>query len=166
MPQPKSKAQIIKRLGTERKRLEKCLSALSSQDMLLSSVVGEWSVKDVLAHLADWEAHMLIWVEAARSGDQVKSPDPGLTWRQLDIFDERIYAVHRNQPLDNVLEYFHTTHNQFMVMVEAMPDEEMLTRGFYAFTGKAAVYNWLVSYARHDLWGKTEILKGLKSRKG
>ncbi|MDE3090017.1 MAG: ClbS/DfsB family four-helix bundle protein, partial [Chloroflexota bacterium] len=85
MPQPKSKAQIMKRLQTERKRLEQNLTCLSRDEMLQPGVVGESSVKDVLAHLADWEARMPVWIQAARSGDRVESPEPGLSWKQLDI---------------------------------------------------------------------------------
>lgn len=164
MPQPKSKATILKRLQAERRRLEQNISSLSQADMLQPGVVGDWSIKDVLAHLADWEAHMPAWVEAARLGSPVDTPEPGLTWKQLDIFNERVYERHRQQPLDEVLEYFHTTHNQFMSMVEAMPEAEMLEPGRFAFTGKAAVYSWLSAYAAHDAWGKTKILKWKKAR--
>jgi hypothetical protein len=157
MPEPKTKAQIIKRLQAERRRLEKNLSYLSRKDMLRPRAVGGSSVKDVLAHLADWEARMPVWTEAARRGDPVESPEPGLTWKQLNILNERIYQAHRNQSLEEVLEYFHTTHKRFMDMVEAMPEEEMLARGRYAFIGNGAVYDWLTAYANHDLWGKTKI---------
>jgi hypothetical protein len=163
MPQPKSKAHILKRLQAERRRLEQNLAALSPDDMLRPGVVGEWSVKDVLAHLADWEAHMLVWVEAARSGDPVESPDPGLTWEQLGVFNQRVYEAHRDQPLEDVLEYFHSAHRRFMDMVEAMPEDEMLTPGRYAFTKRGAIYDWLGAYAAHDLWGKTEIRKWMKA---
>jgi hypothetical protein len=164
MPPPKSKATILKRLQTERRRLERNLSTLSPEEMLQPGVVESWSVKDVLAHLADWEAHMPVWVAAARRGEAVDSPDPGLTWTQLDVLNQRIYEAHRDQSLDEVLEYFRTTHDQFMEMVEAMPEEEMLARGRYAFTGNAAVYDWLNAFAAHDLWGKTKIRTWVKAR--
>ena len=163
MSQAIGKARMLKRLQTERNRLEQTLSCLSRDDMLQPHVVGEWTVKDVLAHLADWEAHMLAWIAAGRSGDPVENPDPGLTWGQLNISNQRVYETHRDQPLEEVLEYFRAIHNQFMAMVEAMPEEEMLTRGCYAFLGKDTVYDWLDRYAAHDLWGKTEIRKWMKT---
>lgn len=163
MSQAKSKARILKRLQTERNRLEQTLSCLSRDDMLHPHVVGEWTVKDVLAHLADWEAHMLVWIAAGRRGDPVENPDPGLTWEQLDIFNQRVYEAHREQSLEEVLECFRTTHNQFIAMVEAMPEEEMLTRARYVFIGNDTVYDWLTQYAAHDLWGKTQIRKWMKT---
>jgi hypothetical protein len=159
MVQAKSKAIILKRLRTERTRLEQTLSSLSPEEMTGPSVVGEWTVKDVLAHLADWEGHMLTWVEAGRSGDPVEHPDPGLTWKQLDIFNQRIYQAHRDQPLEEVLDYFHASHDQFMIMVEGIPDEELLTGSIFPFLGRDNIYGWLVQYANHDRWGNTHILK-------
>jgi len=164
MPQEKSKAGITARLNAERRRLEKNLAELNREEMTLPGVVGEWSVKDVLAHLADWEAHMLVWMAAARRGEAVSNPDPGLTWKQFDVMNQRIYMAHRDQTLDEVLTYFRDTHNQFMEMVAAMPEDEMLERGRYTFIGKGAVYDWLNAYAAHDAWGKREIRAWIKGR--
>jgi hypothetical protein len=106
---------------------------------------------------------MPIWMDAARSGDSVESPEPGLTWKQLGILNQRIYQAHRHQSLEAVLEYFRAAHNKFMHMVEAMPENEMLTRGRYAFIGKDAVYDWLKGYANHDLWGKRKLREWMKA---
>jgi hypothetical protein len=131
--------------------------------MLQTGVVGPWSIKDVLAHLADWQARMPVWLAAAQCGEAVQTPASDLTWQQLDILNQRIYEAHRDQSLDEIFEYFHTIYNHFMEMVEAMPEEEMMVRGRYAFLGKGAVYNWLGAYAAHDVWGKTQIRKWMKA---
>jgi hypothetical protein len=164
MPQPKTKARILKRLETERRRLEQNLAGLSPAAMLEPGVVGQWSVKDVLAHLADWEARMPVWIEAARRGGPVETPEPGLTWKQIHTVNRRIYEAHRDQPPEKVLDYFRSTHRRFMAMAESMPEDEMLAPGRYAFTGKGAVYDWLSGYAAHDLWGKTKIRAWMKAR--
>jgi hypothetical protein len=164
IPEPKSKPKIIARLQTERKRLEQNLAGLSQEDMLQPGVVNDWSVKDVLAHLADWEAHMPAWIEAARRGDPVAEIEPGLNWKQFEAFNQRIYARHRDQTLEEVLAFFHETHRQFMQMVEAMPEDEMLTHGRFGFIGKGVIYDWLKAYANHDVWGKNHIRKWMKQR--
>ncbi|MBP1692323.1 MAG: glyoxalase/bleomycin resistance protein/dihydroxybiphenyl dioxygenase [Chloroflexi bacterium] len=164
MLKQKTKTQIIHTLETERKRLEANLSTLTPTEMLEPGVVGEWSVKDILAHLADWEAHMPEWVGEARRGAVVETPEHGHSWDHLDVFNETIYERHRGQPLEVVLGYFHDTHLQFMEMVSAMPEAEMLTPGYYTFTGKSAIWDWLKAYANHDLWAKTKLRKWMKSR--
>ncbi len=159
MVEPKSKKLMISRLQAERKRLEQNLARFSLEDMLQPGVVGEWSVKDVLAHLADWEAHMPAWLAAARAGDPVAEIESGLSWKEFDSFNRRIYLRHCDKSLDEVLDYFNETHRKFMAMVEAMPEEEMLAHGRYAFIGKGTIYNWLAAYANHDRWAKTHIRK-------
>ncbi len=164
MPLPRTKAAIMDRLRAERRRLEQNLSGLTREQLSATDVVGHWSIKDVLAHLADWEAHMSVWLDAARKGEPVEGPDPGLTWKQFDLLNERIYQAHRDQSLDYVLDYFRGEHERFMAMVEAMPEDEMLERGRYPFLDRQAVYDWLGAYAAHDTWAKTEIRKWLKRR--
>ncbi len=163
MPQPKSKAIILEKLNTERRRLEQNLADISPEQMQQPGAVGEWSVKDVLAHLADWEAHMPVWVESAREGDPVAEIEPGLNWKQFDDFNQRIYERHRQQSLLEVLAYFHEIHYQFMQMVDEMEKSEMLARGRYTFIGKGAVYDWLSAYAGHDRWAKAHIRKWRRS---
>jgi hypothetical protein len=160
----RSKSHILEQLAAERTRLEQTLASLTPEEMMEGGVVGRWSVKDVLAHLADWEAHMLAWLDAARRGDAVHGPDPGLSWRQLKKFNARIFEAHRDQSLPEVLEYFSAMHARFMAMVAAMPEEEMLARGRYDFLAGAAIYNGLVQYAEHDGWGVKRIGDWLKAR--
>jgi hypothetical protein len=164
MAKERSKLEMIQKLQAERKRLEQNFSHLSHEQLLIPNVVGKWSIKDVLAHLAHWESKMPVWMEAARKGEDVSTPDEGLTWKQLNIFNERVYQAHRDQTLAEVLQYFHNTHHEFMAMVEAMPEDEMLTPGKYAFIGKGTVYDWLNAYAAHDRWAKTHIRKWMKTQ--
>lgn len=164
MPPEKTKKRILQMLNTERKRLEQNLATLTPKEMLLPGVVGEWSVKDILAHLADWEAHMPVWMDAARRSDPVAEIESGLNWKQFDEFNQHIYTRHRDQPLIEILAYFRSTHEEFMQMVEDMPEVEMLERGRYPFIGKGAVYDWLSAYAAHDRWAKTHIRKWIKTR--
>lgn len=160
-PSPRSKPAILIRLQTERRRLEHNLATLSPEEMTRSGVIGAWSLKDILAHLADWEAQMPKWVADARQGKKVSPPT---SRKALDEFNERIYALHKHRSLEEVLVFFHTTHAQFMKMVTDMPEEEMLTRSRYPFTGRAAIYEWLIAYANHDLWAKNHLRKWLRSR--
>lgn len=50
------------------------LAPLSREDILRPNVVGEWSFKDMLAHLAHWEAFLPDWIAASRLGEPVETP--------------------------------------------------------------------------------------------
>ncbi len=164
MPKPISKAQAIEILETERRRLEQNLAKLSQADMLQPGVVGEWSVKDVLAHLASWEQLFLDWYAADQRGETPHPPAPDLTWKQLDILNERIFKKHHNRPLSKILAEFRKTHEQFMATVQAIPKKDITTKGRFAWIGKAAMYSWLTAFASHDQWAKTKVRKWIKTR--
>jgi len=160
----RTKDWVVKRLVAERRRLVNNLAALTDEDMLLPGTVGETSFKDMLAHLAHWESLMPGWVAAARRGEDFQTPAADLTWNQVHVFNQRIYEQHRDQPLEDVRKDFHSEHEAFMDMVEAMPEEEMLERGRYSFTGGSALFDWLNAYAAHDMWGKQKIRAWFKSK--
>jgi hypothetical protein len=160
----REKAHIIQYLDTERRRLEQNLARLTPADMLQPGVVKGWSVKDVLAHLYDWEARLPLWLDAARKGLPDNCPDPDFTWRQIDQLNLHIYLAHRDQPLDSVLQAFRETHRRFMQVVATLSDDELLTPSYYTFTEKASIFDWLKGFANHDLWGKTKIRQWLRSQ--
>ena len=149
----------------ERKRLIQKLDALNVEELIQSGVVGTWSVKDVLAHLAHWEAGMQRWLRAARKGLAMNGPEKGLTWDQMTEFNQRIFEAHQDESLAKVMRYFHDTHTDFMKMVKDIPKDELLTNGYYSFTERKAVYDWLSQYAAHDRWAKTKIKAWMKARK-
>ena len=164
MSKPKNKATVIERLHTERRRLEANLARLSREEILQPNTMGEWSFKDVLAHMAHWEAFLPDWIAASRRGERVETPAPGLTWKDLGVLNQLIYEAHRDQSLEDVLEYFRATHTRFMALVESLTDDEILTPGYYAFTGGGSLYDWLNAYAAHDLWGNSKIRQWLKAQ--
>jgi hypothetical protein len=166
MARSRSKAQALARLEEERALLEERVASLDPGSMLRPGVVGEWSVKDVLAHLADWEEHMLDWVASSRRGERVPGPEPGLSWNRLKDFNRRVFERHRDERLDQVVEYFRGAHGRFMELVAAMPEEEMLKRGRYPLTGKQAIYDWLLQYAAHDAWARRRIGEWLERGEG
>jgi hypothetical protein len=158
MPLARTKPEIIKRLTAERRRLEANLAKLTPAQIVQPDAVGKSSIKDVLAHLAEWESFMPGWVEASRSGENIAEPN----WKENDLLNEQIYQKHKGKSLDEVLAFFRDTHRTFMALVEAMPEEEMLTPARYTFLGQGAIWDWLNAYAAHDMWGKKHILNRIK----
>jgi len=165
MPKQISKAQAIERLETERRRLEQNLAKLSQDDMIQPGVVGEWSVKDVLAHLTSWEQFFLDWYAADQHGEVPHPPAPGLTWKpkDLDILNRRIFVKHRDRSLSRILADFRNTHKRFMATVQAIPEKDIITKGRFAWIGRPAMYSWLTAYVSHDRWAKEKVRERFKS---
>jgi hypothetical protein len=166
MAQITNKAQLIDHIQTERRRLQQNLDKLSPQDMLLPDAWGAWSVKDLLAHLAEWEGLFFGWYEAGKRGEVPVTPAPGVTWRNLDPLNRQIYEKHRSQSLESVLKEFHDTHQKLVDTIQAMSEEEIFTPGYYKWTARSALRGWFGAYASHDRWAKTEIREWMKRRSG
>ena len=160
-----TKQDVIEKVVTNRRRLEQNLAILSPEEMLLPGVVGIWPVKDLLAHLAEWEGLYLDWLAAARRGQTPEVPGHGSTWRNLDPLNQWIYEKHCDRSLDEVLAYFRDTHQSFMKSLDALTDEELFTPGYYVFTKNARLESWFGAFAAHDRWAKTEIRRWMRERK-
>jgi len=103
-------------------------------------VIGDWSVKDVLAHVAFWEEIAIPDFERAARGHKL-----GLATFQpqkyTDLWNEISIALRRDFPLDQVLHELHSFREQMTRCLDALP--------IAAFTTGWAPAYWAIS-AHHD----------------
>jgi hypothetical protein len=66
-----TKGELLRRLAHERAQFAVILAQLTPQERLAPGVVGEWSIKAVLAHLIAHEQRALQELQAARQGVRV-----------------------------------------------------------------------------------------------
>jgi len=97
-------------------------------------IVGEWSVKDVLAHLTEWQQMVLGWYHAGQAGETPALPAPGFKWSELPALNQAIYEKHLDRPLPAVLEEFRTAYRQVTAWVESLSEEDLFTPGAPAAT--------------------------------
>jgi hypothetical protein len=162
------KEEILARIRTERRRLEQNLVLLDEAQLIRPGVVGDWSVKDILAHLADWERRFLLWYQAGQRGEVPEIPAPGLSWAQLDLLNQRIYEANRDRPLAEVLATFRRSYRDTITAIEAIPEEEIFAAGRYAWVGvdNNLVDVILANTANHYRWAKTAIRAWMKEANG
>ena len=64
------KDKLLSEIQRERRALDDALSPLSARQMTRAGVTrGGWSVKDVLAHLVEWQQMNLGWYAAGLRGE-------------------------------------------------------------------------------------------------
>ena len=140
---PKSKAELLESTVAQRGKLEKKIAGMTPTELVYPGSMGEWSVKDILQHLVDWEQRWIGWYEAGKRGEVVHTPEPGYNWRQMGLLNEKYRQRYKDRPLEEVLEDFHTSYQQIMEIIKMIPEEEMLKRGVYAWTGKLPLIAWI-----------------------
>lgn len=161
MPRPHTKALLLSASQKEHQALEQYLETLSTEQMTRSGVVGEWAVKDVLAHLYEWEQMVLGWLNAGQRGETPQVPAEGFKWNQLPALNEHIFQKHRGRTLDEVLEMFHQSFQQVMDTIEGMPEETLFTAGLYPWMNQNTLASYFTSCtSSHYVWARKEIRKG------
>ncbi len=114
MPRPQTKADLLSASEKEREALDQFLSTLTPDQMTAPGALGDWSVKDVLAHLYAWEQMVLGWLAATRRGKTPHVPAEGYKWSQLPALNEEIRLEHSDRPLEEVVKLYKESYRQIM----------------------------------------------------
>lgn len=166
MARPTSKTALLTAIEKERTALETFLDSLTPDEMIRPGVVGDWSVKDVLAHLVAWEQMCLGWYRAGLRGEIPPLPAPGFKWNQTPQLNQQIYERYCVEPLTAVLSQFHASHNEIMGVIYNLSNETLFLPDQYPWTRKNTLGAYMVSAtSSHYLWARKEIKKGLKAKK-
>jgi hypothetical protein len=133
--QPANKAALLDTIQNERARLESLLEGLTETQMIELGVEGDWSIKDILAHIAAWERLAMDRIHAAQTGSDLKYPlIAGDDF--VDQFNAQTYEAHKDQPLSEVQDEFHSTHRDFLAQIEALAEEKLPQKLNFDWSGK------------------------------
>ena len=115
------KAELIAALHRDWTALEALLSSLDEAQMLAPELGDGWSVKDVLAHIAVWEARCASWLESVARGVTPERPEV----KDVDASNARDYAAAKDAPLATVLAQSQDAHAAMVQAVEALSEADL-----------------------------------------
>lgn len=154
----KTKKELLESIRTTRASLEKKFSQLTPGQMVWPGSMGDWSVKDILAHLVDWEQRLIEWYQAGKKGEIPKTPAPGYTWRELPKLNQAGYEQHKNEDLETVLARFDGSYLEILALVEGMSEQEIFEAKYYEWTGDSALLPWIAANSSsHYNWARRNI---------
>ena len=158
MSKQTTKAQLLSDIKTTRQQLEKSLAILSTDEMLIGGVVGSWSVKDVLAHLAAWEGLFLGWYQAGLR-NEIPEPSPvGMSHTAMDELNQQIFEAHQHDSLDKVQAEFQNSYRLMMQVIESIPEKDLFTHKRFAWTGRWTLADYVAgNTCNHYRWARTKI---------
>jgi hypothetical protein len=166
MARPMTREELLADIRHEREALDAFLAGLGPDDLLAPDVVGEWSVKDVLSHLAAWEQLLLTWYEAGRRGEVPRTPAEDLGWSQLREVNRRIRDRERDTPLAAVQAVCAASHEATLAVVSGMANDELFGRGVYAWLKSGTLAGFVAACTgEHYAWARTQIRKGLLGKR-
>jgi hypothetical protein len=154
------KKELLAELQRERNALDETLSILSAREMITAGVTrGGWSVKDILAHLVEWQQMNLNWYAAGLRGEKPAMPAPGYTLRELPRLNEMIRLKYDHRSLRAVMGDYRSYHERIVELIKALPDDDLVTLGRFSWTGPSwTLSDYLrASTAAHYLWARMRI---------
>ncbi len=114
-----TKEELLANIERDWETLQAAIDGLSDAQMTEMPVVGEWTVKDLLAHLAVCESILVTDLYKIERGFV---PDLGLTAAQVDQLNAQYYRDQKDRPLERVLEDLHDVHLALLNRLENLPD--------------------------------------------
>ncbi|MFL5624357.1 MAG: ClbS/DfsB family four-helix bundle protein, partial [Ktedonobacteraceae bacterium] len=95
-------------------------------------VNGDWSIKDILAHLVSWQKRTLAYLDAAAR--QGKPDIEGISSdAEMNNLNARFYAGNRSRPLADVMTDFKNTYAQVVAAVEALSADDLIEPNRFAW---------------------------------
>lgn len=135
MNESAAKTNLLDAIRNARAALENALARLDDRTLAETILAGEWTGKDIMVHVADWERRFLRWVEIGRRGETPARPEPGISWADEDRLNQSVVERGRARSLDEVRAGFAAAYRAIYEAIAAMSQDELFTPGYYAWTG-------------------------------
>jgi uncharacterized protein YdbL (DUF1318 family) len=155
-----NKHDLLINLAVERARLFQELLGVSASDLGSAHVYGDWSPRDVLAHIIAWERYACDTVRYLR----VRQPVPASPeTSDEDAYNARAVAVWRTKPLPELLDTLAIAHRQLTVAVAGC-SQAQLDSAPSSGTGGENIVGQVMSIVQHDAEHTAQIRAWRKSR--
>ncbi len=140
-----TKGEILAAIERERAAWETLLAEVGEARMLEPGPMGEWSFKDLTAHLTGWRARSLQRLEAAANGQ----PEPAPVWpanRQTDDeINAWIHEVNADRLLGEVVGESRESYARLAEIIQMLPDDALNDPAHFPWLEGAALGEAIVS---------------------
>jgi hypothetical protein len=111
-------------MNQEWSALEAALVGLSDARMLEAGVVGAWSVKDLLGHMAYWAQEAAKNTELVKASQQDQIVRPG-TSKAIDRWNAREQRLRAGRSLGDVRYELEESHQRALAALADLPEEKL-----------------------------------------
>lgn len=147
-----TKDDLVARMLIERDKLLLAVAGLQPEDAQRRAI-GDWSVKDIVAHIAAWEAEAANRLEMITSGRE--SEIAYVEDDEVDEWNSRAVAERRTASWEEVLAELTEARERLLRAILALSEER-----FASPVGRVPVSVWLPNCtSEHDAEHSPDILK-------
>jgi hypothetical protein len=140
------KTVLLAALAAAREELLAAVALVPPDERTSRPVCGEWTLKDVLGHMADWEWLGVEGLRQMAAGQPLQVGDV----QDVDAWNWVHVEARRSQPWEAVWIDFHAARQGFLEVLEGM-SQAHLERSFPSPWGSDITpYHWICIYLAHD----------------
>ena len=158
------KTELLRELKTSRGEMDDILEGVPEGALTVAGTIGEWSVKDLMAHMAAWEAELVTVLAKLKQGTRSAYfnswPDD-----KVDAANARIYRENRDRTLERVLVDFQGARKQLIRQVESL-SQTQLDAVISKQTGRSLIEEIWEDSVRHDAEHLPELKAWVEGRRG
>ena len=119
-----NRSQLLKKLDEAWNALQASYTGLSDSEMLEPGVTGNWSIKNIIAHISSWEDESLTHLPLILTGE--KPPRYSVTYGGIDAFNALITEQKWNLSLSEVLWQRDDTHRRLIDFIKRLPEDQFI----------------------------------------
>ena len=113
---------LLRRLDKAWAELQGSYVGLAETELTEPGVAGDWSVRDILAHVTTWEEEALKYLPLIAQGGR---PPRYATYGGIDAFNARMTEQKRSLSLSEVLRQLDETHSRLIDLVQSAPADQL-----------------------------------------
>ena len=139
------KDQLLKRLEIASATIKESYAGLSDPKSMKPGVMGEWSVKDILAHVTTWEEEALKYLPLILTGGW---PPRYTHYGGIDGFNAQMAEQKRDIALSDVLRQLDETHRRLIDYLQSVPEEHFTRETRFRHRLRLDTYSHYPQHAR------------------
>jgi len=119
------RGQLLRRLEKAWRDFQESYAGLTDTQFVEPGVIGEWSVRDILAHVTSWEQEALKHLPTILKGG--KPPRYSVTHGGIHAFNRTMTEQKSRLTLAEVRKDLAETHQRLITLIESVPEEQFRT---------------------------------------
>lgn len=140
-----NRQQLLNKLDKAWAEFTESYAGLSDSQLAEPGVAGDWSVKDILAHVTTWEEETLAYLPTIVAGG---TPPRYATYGGIDAFNAQKTAQKRDLSLAEILRQLDAVHAQLRDYVSGVPEEQFTRETRFRHRLRLDTYSHYPEHAR------------------
>ena len=170
MARPTTKSDLLHAADDKYKALNELISKLSDEELRApfdfsndeKKKEAHWrrdkNLRDIAIHLYEWHQLMLNWVHAHQNGIDAPFLPKAYNWKTYGDMNVAFWQKHQHTSLERATALLDKSHEAVLRLAETFTNEELFSKGAYAWTGGTTHGSYFVSTtSSHYDWAIKKI---------